>query len=127
MPRRIKAQSVKNVSHPLVCNGHNFQGARYVSNAPALLPLSYFARENAYPRSTVKGSDPQEAYWNEDGLVMHNQIYRNQMFHEDDRVWEINDAEGNVFRVSQASKHGYRFLAFLKPRAFSFLAERWLR
>lgn len=33
--------------------------------------------------------------------MMHNQIYRNKMFHEEDRVWEINDAEGNVFRNNE--------------------------
>lgn len=54
-----------------------------------------------YAIYTFKGSDPQEAYWNEDGVVMHNQIYRNKMFHEEDRVWEINDAEGNVFRNNE--------------------------
>lgn len=56
---------------------------------------------------TVKGSDPQEAYWNEDGLIMHNQIYSNEMYHADGRVWEINAAEGNVFRVSFCGGKGW--------------------
>lgn len=64
----------------------------------------------------VKGSDPQEADWNVDGLVMHNQIYSNEMYHDgDDRVWEINEAEGNVFRVSQKpARRAMVTMAFLE-------------
>lgn len=98
---------------------------------PPPLDLFRFA-----PRGTptlvfaVKGSDPQEADWNADGLVMHNQIYSNQMYHDgDDRVWEINEAEGNVFRVSQKPPRRARgTMSFLKRvGTFIFRAERELR
>eukprot|EP00904_Undaria_pinnatifida_P000993 jgi/Undpi1/10895/HiC_scaffold_3.g01421.m1 len=49
-------------------------------------------------------SDTQEASWNPDGLVKYNQIYANTMTHDEGRVWEINSAEGNVFRDTSPTR-----------------------